>query len=71
VCGALARCVECGEGGLPIRFVISADALEGFEHYFPPAVVFALQAREPPGKPLRGKGIAGGQHFRFAGLCAS
>jgi hypothetical protein len=38
VSGAAARCVECGEGGLPIRFVISADALEGFEHYFPPAV---------------------------------
>jgi hypothetical protein len=50
VSGALARCVECGKGGLPIRFVISADALEGFERFPAPAVVVALHPRQPSAK---------------------
>jgi hypothetical protein len=58
--------VECGKGGLPIRVMRNADALEGFERYLAPAVVFTLHAREPSGKPLRGKGIAGDGDFRLA-----
>jgi hypothetical protein len=46
--------------------MFGADALLGFERHFPPTVVFALHAREPAGKPLRGKGVAGGHHFRLA-----
>ncbi len=69
--GAVACSVECGKGGLPIRFVISADALQGFEHHLPSAVVVALQASELPGKSLRGKGLAGGLRFRFGRLCAA
>jgi len=32
---ALARCVECGDGGLPVGFKFGADALQGFERHFP------------------------------------
>ena len=67
----LARCVECGKGGLPIGAMWRADALEGFERYIPPAVVLALHAREPPGKPLRSKGVAGSHYFRLARLGAT
>ena len=63
--------MECGKGGLPVRLLLGTDALEGFERYLAPAVVIALQAREPPGEPLRGKGVAGGQHFRLARLSAT
>jgi hypothetical protein len=63
--------VKCGKGGLPVGFMFGADALEGFEHHFPPAVVFALHAREPARKPLRGKGVAGAGHLCIAWLAAS
>ena len=69
--GAVARCVECGQGGLPVGVMRNADALEGFEHYFPPAVVIALHACHSTGKPLRGKGIAGGGYLRLAWLSAT
>jgi hypothetical protein len=32
---ALARCMECGKGCLPVGVVRNADALEGFERYLP------------------------------------
>jgi hypothetical protein len=35
-CGAVTRCVECGKGGLPVGVMRNADALQGFEHHFPP-----------------------------------
>ena len=69
--GAVERCVECGKGGLPIRVMRNADALQGFERHFPPAVVIALHAREPSGKPPRDKGVTGGQNFCLARLGAS
>jgi hypothetical protein len=50
VCGAVARCVESGKGQFPVRFVISADALEGFERFPAPAVVVALHPRQPSAK---------------------
>ena len=71
VCGAAARCVECGKGGLPVGVMGSADALEGFEHHFPPAVVIAFQPYQPSGKPLRGKGVAGGGYLCRAWLGAA
>jgi hypothetical protein len=69
--GAVARCVECGQGCLPVGIMFGADALLGFERHFPPTIVFALHAREPAGKPLRGKGVAGGNDFRLARLSAT
>ena len=75
VCGAAARCMECGESGLPVGVMFSSDALEGFERYLAPAVVVALHACQPPGKPQRGEGIAGDGDFRlaclFRGWCAA
>ena len=69
--GAVPRFVECGKCGLQIRVMFGADALEGFERHLPSAVVFALHAGESPGKPLRGKGVAGGHHIRLARLGAT
>ena len=66
VTGAVLRCVEGGKGGLLVSIMFGADALEGLEHHFPPAVVFALHAREPSGKPPRGKGVAGGRYLCLA-----
>jgi len=56
---------------LPVGVLRRADALEGFDRHLPPAVVFALHEREPSGKPLRGKGVAGGGDFRLAWFGAS
>ena len=51
-CGAATRCVECGKGGLPVGVMRNADALQGFERYPALAIVIALHACEPSGKPL-------------------
>jgi|GEM_PF-3440660 len=64
--GPVTRCLEFHKGALPIRVMRSAYTPEAFEHHFSPTVVFALHACQPCGKPLRGKGVAGGLHFRFA-----
>jgi len=66
-----ARCLECGQGCLPVGVMRNADALEGFERHLPPAVVVALHAGEPSRQPLCGKGVAGGHYFRLAGLGAT
>jgi len=71
VCGAVARCMECGESGVPVGVMFSADALERFERYLAPAVVFALHACQPSGKPLRGKGVVRGRYLCLARLGAS
>ena len=55
---------------MPVGVMRNADALDGFERHFPPAVVFAMHAHEPPRKPLRGKGVAGSGDFRLAGFAA-
>jgi len=65
------HCMECGQGCLPVGVVRNADALQGFERHFPPAVVVALHAGEPSRQPLCGKGVAGGHYFRLAGLGAT
>jgi len=69
--GAAACSVECGKSSLPIGVMWRADALEGFQRYLPSAVVIALHPGEPSRKPLRGKGVAGGHHFRLAWLGAT
>jgi hypothetical protein len=69
--GAVERCVECGKGGLPIRVMRNANALQGFERHPGLAVVFALHAGEPPGKSLRGKGVSGGHYLFLAWLSAT
>jgi len=66
-----ARCVECGEGCLPVGVVRGANALEWFERYRGPAVVVALHAREPSGKSLRCKGGVRGRYLCLARLGAS
>jgi len=71
ISGALARCVECGQGGLPVGFMFGADALEGFEYYLPPAVVVSLHAGQPAGKPLRSKGVVRGRYLCRAWLGAA
>jgi hypothetical protein len=63
--------MECGESGLPVGVIRDADALDWFERYLASAVVFTLHAREPSGKPLRGKGIAGDGDFRLAWVRAA
>ena len=71
VCGAVARCVECGKCCLPVGVVRGANVLEWFERYRGPAVVLALHACQPSGKPLRDKGVAGGGYLGLARLGAS
>ena len=45
--GALARCLECAKGCLPIGVMRNADALQGFERHPGPAVVFAWEVLSP------------------------
>jgi hypothetical protein len=71
VCGSLARCVECAQGGLPVGFKRNADALQWLDAYLPAAVVFAMHACEPSGKSLRGKGVAGGHYLCLTWLGAT
>jgi hypothetical protein len=41
------RCVEFGKGGLPIRIMRRANALQWFDPDCAPAEIFALHAGEP------------------------
>jgi hypothetical protein len=69
--GAVPRCLECSQGGLPVGVVRGAYALEWFERYRDLAVVIALHAHEPSGDSLRGKGVTGGRYLCLARLSAT